>query len=316
MYPYDILPGIDLYLIFLCVAVVAAIVVYRIMADKLDIPAKLQNLCIFTGVGAIIFGYFSAVFFQALYNIKENGGKFIINANTGATFYGGLIGGAGIFLIIYFIAGKYMFPKKEHITNFFKIADIAACSISVAHALGRLGCLMAGCCHGKATSAWFGIKMMVDGRMQKVIPTQLFEAVFLLLLFLYFISRIKDKESYCLQIYMCAYGVWRFMIEFLRNDYRGSTFVEQLTPSQLTAILMVVGGVALIILQMKLKNSFDDAGDNIVTVKEGSDESTSLPTPSDEEFEDEEEYDYTYGDEENSSHDENNKNPENPDTEN
>ncbi|MBQ8141396.1 MAG: prolipoprotein diacylglyceryl transferase [Clostridia bacterium] len=281
MYPYDILPGIDLYLIFLCVAVISAIVVYRIMADKLKIEAKLQNLCIFTAVAAIIGGYYSAVFFQALYNIKKYG-KFIINSNTGATFYGGLIGGAVIFLLIYFIAGKYMFPQKEHISRFFDIADIAACSISIAHSFGRIGCLMAGCCHGKTTTAWFGINMLVDGRMQKVIPTQAFEAVFLILLFVYLISRIKDKETYCLQIYMCVYGVWRFMIEYLRDDYRGSTFIEVLTPSQLTAVLMVIAGIALIFLQRKLKNK-------VAAVADG--ESASA----EEEYEYEEEYDYSYG---------------------
>ena len=96
MYPKEILPGIDLYLICMCLAVMAAIIVYRIIADKIKIEAKLQNLCIFTAVGAIIFGYFSAVLFQAFYNIKENGGEFIINSQTGATFYGGLIGGASL----------------------------------------------------------------------------------------------------------------------------------------------------------------------------------------------------------------------------
>ena len=247
MYPNELFFGIDLYLVFLCLAVIAAIVVYRIMSDKLKLPTKLYNFCLFTAVGAVVVGYLSAVFFQALYNIATFG-KFYIR---GATFYGGLIGGAGFFLLIYFLVGKFVFKEDRlHIKHFFDIADIAACSITIAHSLGRIGCLMAGCCHGKPTDAWFGITMVDLG--YKVVPTQLFEAIFLAILFLYLILRVKDKQTYCLQIYMCVYGVWRFIIEYMRNDYRGTTIIDSVTPSQLTAIVMVLAGAALIYLQYRI----------------------------------------------------------------
>lgn len=280
MYPNEILPGIDLYTIFLCIAVVAAIVVYRLLADKMNIEARLQNLCIFTAVAAVVGGYASAVVFQAFYNIKKDGG-FVINAQTGATFYGGLIGGAGIFLLIYFIAGGKMFPEKTHLKRFFNIADIAACSITAAHAIGRIGCLMAGCCHGMKTDAWFGIRMQHLG--YKVIPTQLFEAVFLALLLVYLLARIKDKQTYCLQIYMGVYGIWRFIVEFLRGDYRGTTIVSTLTPSQLTAIIMVFAAVLLIFAQKRLQSASSKASADPTFV--GNDDG----------YEYDEEYDYDYG---------------------
>ena len=249
MYPYELFFGIDLYLVFLCLGVIAAIVVYRIMADKRKIEAKLYNFCLFTAVGAVVVGYLSAVLFQGFYNIATYG-KFYIK---GATFYGGLIGGAGFFLLVYFLVGKYIFKEsKTHLKRFFDIADIAACSITIAHSLGRIGCLMAGCCHGKPTNAWYGIKMLLNGEMIKVVPTQLFEALFLAILFLYLVLRVKDKQTYCLQIYMCVYGVWRFIIEYMRNDYRGTTIIESVTPSQLTAIVMVLGSIALIYMQYRL----------------------------------------------------------------
>ena len=258
MYPYELFFGIDLYLVFLCLAVVAAIVVYRILSDKRKIETKLYNFCLFNAVGAVVVGYLSAVLFQGFYNIATYG-KFYIK---GATFYGGLIGGAGFFLLVYFLLGKIVFKEDNiHIKRFFDIADIAACSITIAHSIGRIGCLMAGCCHGKQTSAWFGIQMWVDvtndgvAEYVSLVPTQLFEAIFLALLFFYLLLRFKDKQTYCLQIYMCVYGVWRFMIEYLRNDYRGTTIIESVTPSQLTAILMVLGGAALIYLQYRVMNT-------------------------------------------------------------
>ncbi len=249
MYPYQIIAGLDLYSILLCVAVIAAMVIYRTMADRIGIKAKLQNLCVYTAVAAVIGGYFSAVLFQAFYNIKKYG-RFILNSQTGATFYGGLIGGAAIFLLIYFIAGGRIFKSREHLAGFFDVADAAACSISLAHAIGRIGCLMAGCCHGMRTDKWFGIYMVDLG--YKVVPIQLFEAIFLAFLCLFFVLWIRAKKTYCLQIYMIVYGAWRFAVEYLRDDYRGTTFVEFLTPSQLTALFMILGGVVLILLQRKL----------------------------------------------------------------
>ena len=44
---------------------------------------------------------------------------------------------------------------------------------------------------------------------------------------------------------MMLYGIWRFVIEFFRSDDRGATIVKFLSPSQLIAILMVVGAVGL-----------------------------------------------------------------------
>ncbi len=252
MYPHDIFWEIDLYTVFLCVGIIAAIAVFRILADRLGISAKLHNFSLVTGVGAITLGYFSAVLFQALYNIEKNGGQFILNKSTGATFYGGLIGGAAVFLAVYFAVGHFIFPDRQHTRSFYTVADIAMCSVSVGHALGRIGCLMAGCCYGRATDAWYGIPMLIGTEWQRVVPTQLFEAIFLFGLFGFFLWRVLCKKGYCLELYMCVYGVWRFFIEYLRNDYRGTTFVSALTPSQLIAILMAVGGTVLIFVRKRL----------------------------------------------------------------
>ena len=46
---------------------------------------------------------------------------------------------------------------------------------------------------------------------------------------------------------MIAYGIFRFFIEYLRNDDRGG-FIPGISPSQFWSILMVVLGVGLIFL--------------------------------------------------------------------
>ena len=51
---------------------------------------------------------------------------------------------------------------------------------------------------------------------------------------------------------MMLYGIWRFFLEYARADYRGTTLVSFLTPSQLTAVAMVVGAVVLFVVQRYL----------------------------------------------------------------
>lgn len=242
MYPYPIIFDIDLYTVFLCLGIIGAIVVFRLYSDKLKMNWKVQNLVVLSAFASIIVGYFSAVVFQAFYDIKSRGG-FIIDKYTGATFYGGLIGGAACFLAIYFGVGHFIFKDKRHVNSFFSVADIAAASIAVAHGLGRIGCLMAGCCHGKIVDAWYTVYMPAISA--KAVPIQLYEALFLFALFAFITFRIWKNHSCNLPIYMATYGVWRFVVEYFRTDDRGSTIVDFLSPSQFIALIMIVGSVAL-----------------------------------------------------------------------
>ena len=242
MYPYDIFLDVDLYTIFLCIGILGAVAVFRIFSDRAKMFWKLQNFTLVTAVISIILGYFSAVFFQALYDIERRGG-FVLDTSTGATFYGGLIGGAAFFLLIYFGIGALFFKKKQNVKSFFTVADIAAASIAVAHGFGRIGCLMAGCCHGKITDAWYAVYMPAINA--KAVPLQLYEAIFLFALFGFFVWRLITKRSCNLPLYMVLYGVWRFVIEYFRTDDRGSTVVDFLSPSQFIAVLMVLGSIAL-----------------------------------------------------------------------
>ncbi len=243
MYPNEIIFGIDLYVIMLCVAAVSAIIIFRVAADKRRLGARLQNLCLYNAVISIIAGYYSAVLFQAFYNIAKYG-EFRLDSQTGATFYGGLIGGAAVFLAIYFGVGHFIFKEtREHISSIWTVTDIGAASIAIAHGFGRIGCLMAGCCHGSETDAWYGIYMSAIGK--RVVPLQLYEAVVLFAIFGVLFYRVIKGKTYNLPIYMTVYGIWRFVIEYARDDYRGTTFVSFLTPSQLTALAMIVGAAAV-----------------------------------------------------------------------
>ena len=258
MYPYNLIEGVqfNLYDLFLCVGIILCLISFDRLAERYPLRYKLQKMVFAIAAAAIVLGLGSAVLFQAFYNFGKTG-EFIIDAGTGATFYGGLIGGAASFIAIYFIAGYFIFKDNYHKRNFFSMANCAVPSILIAHSFGRIGCLMAGCCHGSVTDAWYGIYMHTElYGYAKCVPTQLFEALFLLLLFFIATVRVRKNKSYNLPLYMITYGAWRFFIEFFRSDDRGQLLTKALSPSQVIACIMIVGGIVLMIFERYYENRY------------------------------------------------------------
>ena len=232
----------DLYEWCITVGVILAFVVFRLYADKKALSARLQNTVLLIGLVSIVGGYLFAVLFQAVYNAIASG-TFVLNNGTGSTFYGGLIGGAAIFLTLYFTVGKKICGNQV-LVQFSTVANIAVCAIAVAHAIGRLGCFFAGCCHGGETQSPIGIYMPAVGKT--VIPTQLFEVVFLLCLFAVLSLFLFKTKINGLATYLTAYGVFRFIVEFWRGDDRGE-LVFFLSPSQFWSVVLVLVGVGIFV---------------------------------------------------------------------
>lgn len=248
MYPYDIIPGVSLYVILICVGIIACLITFSRLSDKRKLSARVHNLALLCGMLGIAVGLGSAVLFQALYNIASLGG-FEINKSTGATFYGGLIGGAAIFLAVYFIVGGIKNKDRKHLEEFFPLLSCIAPAIAIAHGFGRIGCLTAGCCHGSLTDSWCGIMMYGNHGYAKYVPTQLFEAIFLFLLCALLVIMAIERKKYVFSTYTVAYGVWRFVIEYVRADYRGESFVSFLTPSQIAAVGFILAGIMLGVIE-------------------------------------------------------------------
>lgn len=160
------------------------------------------------------------------------------------TFYGGLFGGVVTFLLV------YRFYYLRHNPPIIKeVLLIAPSAICLGHGIGRIGCFLNGCCYGVETEEWYG--MQFPGHDHKVLPTQLYEMAFLLVLALIlFILAWKKITKYTMPIYMFAYGVFRFIIEFFRGDERGQ--LQGLSPSQYWCILLVVGAIGLVLLYQEV----------------------------------------------------------------
>lgn len=251
MYPNEIIFGYGLYEIMILIGIIICFLVFRFYLNEKIIPTKIYNFYLITAISSIFLGFFFANLFQAFFNFIKTGKFELFKA--GMTFYGGLIGGITLFILITVFIGKIFFKDKEHLKYFSKITQVAPCCITVAHGFGRIGCLFAGCCHGKVTSG-FGINMWVDelNGFYKCVPTQLFEAIFLFILFAILSFMFFKNIHYELELYCVLYGVWRFVIEFFRDDDRGEFFIKFLTPSQAIAVLFVLIGIALFIYKNRI----------------------------------------------------------------
>ncbi len=147
----------------------------------------------------------------------------------GFVFYGGLLAGLFYLSIIKIlglkISAKDLWPLVPALT--------------LGHAIGRLGCFLAGCCYGKETDWWWGIYQHDHYRH----PTQILEALGLLVLG-YYLLKSKKEKALLVAHYFLFYGLIRFGVEILRGDeIRGEWGI--FTPSQWISLALIILGLGL-----------------------------------------------------------------------
>lgn len=158
-------------------------------------------------------------------------------------FYGGLIAAVVVALV-------YL---RRHRMPVWTVTDVFAPGIALGHVIGRVGCLLAGCCFGReATGLPWAITFHSEFAQQNVgtplgiplHPTQLYEAgAELLILGCLLLTERRGRPfpGRTFWSYMLLYGVSRFVIEFYRGDARGTVDVlgSALSTSQFVSILLV-----------------------------------------------------------------------------
>ncbi len=144
---------------------------------------------------------------------------------TGFVFFGSMLA----------ILGGCAWLARRYETTLAQVCDAGATWMPLGHALGRMGCLMAGCCWGAPTEIPWAIELgpesmayvlgevpHASGHTVGLHPTQLYEAVGLLALFagLLFIRRRNGIEAPWRQAsrYALGYGLLRAVVEIFRGD--------------------------------------------------------------------------------------------------
>lgn len=103
--------------------------------------------------------------------------------------------------------------------------DLVALHAPLLQSISRLGCFFAGCCYGKATTAWWSVTYTNATTLAPFCtplhPTQLYSSALLLFIFLLLylvVQRYTYKDGQLLAAYLFLISIERFTVDFLRAD--------------------------------------------------------------------------------------------------
>ncbi len=165
-------------------------------------------------VNTVFIAAFSGVAGARLFYVIENTGYYLkYPLEIFMLQYGGLswFGGLAAALAC---SAVYLKKKKVLVIRAF---DLLAPFAALAQSIGRIGCLLNGCCYGRESAYW-GIYFKVHDAF--LIPTQVYSSLLLLIIFVA-LRLIQDRNlprGSVFLAYLLLYSCGRFLIEFLRAD--------------------------------------------------------------------------------------------------
>lgn len=186
---------------------------------------------------------FAAIGGKALFAFTQFGtyGVDVIRLLNGFVFLGGFSGA---------MLGLKLYCHRKNY-SFLEYSDIAASILPLGQSIGRIGCYLNGCCYGIQYDGFLSVIYPVGDTFVRVVPTWFIESGFCLLLFLFFhsISKRKRKGFYT-AVYMIAYSVFRFFLEWVRGDeIRG--LWRGVSTSQILCVIMLVFGIVVLVYSNK-----------------------------------------------------------------
>ncbi|MBX7053590.1 MAG: prolipoprotein diacylglyceryl transferase [Pyrinomonadaceae bacterium] len=251
---------ITTYGIFLAVGMLLALFAASKLAARDGLPKeRIYDLGLWVLVGGLV-GSKLLMFF-----VEPDVHVFTLDfLRSGGVYYGGLLGG---FFALVLLIRFYKLP-------FWKVADAFAPGVALGQAFGRQGCFAAGCCWGKPTDWFWGVHFTEKGHEYTGVPmfgpsnedlylhpTQLIESFTMLAVFglLVWLHRRKKFDGQVLIAYGIIYSIFRFSIEFIRDDPRGDlwglTTLTGFSTSQLISLLVAAGSVVFMLVRLKKAQS-------------------------------------------------------------
>lgn len=204
------------------------------------------------GIVGLLAGFIGAKLLLYLIDVRyylAHPMEMLQSLRSAGVFYGGL----GLALV----AG--LVYVRRHRMPLGATADIAAPALALGQAIGRLGCLFAGCCYGSACSLPWAVTFH-DTRAHDLTgvpldvalhPTQLYHALADLAI-LTVCLRLLPRRRFAGQVfwtYMLLYAVLRGAVEFWRGDVARGVFAGgHLSTSQIIAIPAAIVSLGMLLL--------------------------------------------------------------------
>ncbi len=244
--------GVMMFLSFLAAAWTLSIQVRRRGFD----PEFAWDVLAWVALGGILGAklYYLALHWNDL--VRDPGAE-LANFRAGLVWYGGFIGGALAFL---WQIRRRGYPVAQ-------MFDAVAAPVTLAYAIGRVGCFLVGDDYGVHTNSWVGIAFpqgappstagylrsagdhipanIPDNVVLPVHPTQLYEIGAALVIFaiLWRVSSRRLAPGRLFGLYLMLYGLERFLVEFVRA--KTDRFILGLSTSQLVSLGLIAFGAWL-----------------------------------------------------------------------
>jgi phosphatidylglycerol:prolipoprotein diacylglycerol transferase len=210
------------YGVLLAVAYLAALQLAVVRARRIGLDgSRVMDLGIYLIIAALVGAKLMLILVDFDYFRREPG-ELLSLVRAAGVFYGGLL---AAFAVAVLLIRRYRLPL-------WKTTDVFAPGIALGHVVGRFGCLLAGCCYGRATDVPWGITFTDPAAAANVgtplgiplHPTQLYEAGAELLILVFLLATERRGRPFpgrTFWSYLLLYAVSRFAIEFFRGDDRG-----------------------------------------------------------------------------------------------
>ena len=159
--------------------------------------------------------------------------------NGGFVFLGGLLA--------CLLAG-FIFARIRKI-NFAEWADFFTPLFSLSHALGRIGCLLSGCCFGSyCTLPW-----SLEGRHPTALYLIFGESFIFLLMLMFEQQQVCKRPGFLFAKWLLFHSLLRFNVEYFREDFRGAFFqvplLGSLSVSQMLSLVIIAGTLVFFVLK-------------------------------------------------------------------
>lgn len=218
----------------LAAAFLVAVILAMQLARKKGLdPGFIIDLAIFACIG----GLAGARLLYVLLNLREYLAfpLAMLQFRSGFSFVGGAIGGI--------LVGVWYARRKKQPVGAF--ADVVAICIPLAYAIGRVGCLLNGCCYGLQSHVPWALQCGPGSILRH--PTQIYSSIGGLAIFaiLFLQRRHRHFDGFLMFQFGLLYSVERFTVEFFRE---GTAVFLGLHLTQLAMIATVIASAAAIVL--------------------------------------------------------------------
>lgn len=232
---------INWYGIMVALAVLVGVAVPIRLARRWKIVPIPENQLFWVAIVGVIGGVIGArlihVFDRWSYFV-DNPGEII--GGEGMGIYGAILGGT-LFGVVY--ARIKGFPIG-------RLCDVAAYGLILAQIIGRIGCVLNGCCYGTPTDLPWGLSWTHPDSHGpanvSVHPTQVYEMLWDLVVFglIWILRHRVNRPGGIYLIYILAYSIGRFVISFWRENEEAFLGLQQ---PQVVSLIVIVVAVGLLV---------------------------------------------------------------------